>query len=101
MYVELLLDNLDIVLSQYDKTLVMYGTDWCGSCDSLKPKFKKLSKENEGIAFVYVDADKFKFSKTLAKVESFPTIAAFKFDKIIGQDKGGDIDDVKSLLAKL
>ena len=101
MFIELKFDNLDKILTQYDKTLVMYGAGWCGSCKLLKPKFKKLSTENDDIAFVYVDADKFPMSRDLIKFESIPTIAAFKFNQIMGQDEGNKIDVIKSVLAKL
>ena len=47
MFIELEFDNLDTLLTQYDKTLVMYGAGWCGNCKLLKPKFKKVSTENE------------------------------------------------------
>ena len=38
MFVELDFDNLDKVLEQNEKTLVMYGAAWCGNCKLLKPE---------------------------------------------------------------
>jgi thiol-disulfide isomerase/thioredoxin len=38
------------------KTVVLYGAPWCGNCRLLKPKFKKLSSETDGVQFVYVNA---------------------------------------------
>ena len=101
MFVELDFDNLDKVLEQNEKTLVMYGAAWCGNCKLLKPKFKKLSTENEDIAFVYVDADKLPNSRSLVTLENIPTIVAFKGDENVGQDEGNKIDVVKSVLSKL
>ena len=101
MFVELDFDNLDKVLEQNEKTLVMYGAAWCGNCKLLKPKFKKLSTENEDISFVYVDADKLPNSRSLVTLENIPSIVAFKGDENVGQDMGNKIDVVKSVLENL
>jgi thioredoxin 1 len=101
MFIELEFDNLDTVLTQYDKTLVMFGAGWCGNCKLLKPKFKKLSTENEDIAFVYVDADKLPNSRSLATLNNLPTIVGFNGSENVGQDEGNKIDIVKSVLEKL
>jgi thiol-disulfide isomerase/thioredoxin len=101
MFIELEFDNLDTVLTQYDKTLVMFGAGWCGNCKLLKPKFKKLSTENEDIAFVYVDADKLPNSRSLATFNNLPTIVGFNGSENVGQDEGNKIDVVKSVLSKL
>ena len=101
MFVELDFDNLDKVLEQNEKTLVMYGAAWCGNCKLLKPKFKKLSTENEDISFVYVDADKLPNSRSLVTLENIPSIVAFKGSENVGQDMGNKIDVVKSVLENL
>ena len=101
MFVELDFDNLDKVLEQNEKTLVMYGAAWCGNCKLLKPKFKKLSIENEDIAFVYVDADKLPNSRSLVTLENIPTIVSFKGTENVGQDEGNKIDVVYLVLENL
>jgi len=101
MFVELDFDNLDKVLEQNEKTLVMYGAAWCGNCKLLKPKFKKLSTENEDISFVYVDADKLPNSRSLVTLENIPTIVAFKGDENVGQDMGNKITVIQSVLELL
>lgn len=101
MFVELDFDNLDKVLEQNEKTLVMYGAAWCGNCKLLKPKFKKLSTENEDISFVYVDADKLPNSRSLVTLENIPTIVAFKGDENVGQDMGNKITVIQSVLENL
>ena len=101
MFVELQEDNLETVLSQNDKTMVLYGAGWCGNCKLLKPKFKKVSTENEDIQFVYVDADKLPNSRSLVTLENIPTIVSFKGIENVGQDEGNKIDVVKSVLSKL
>ena len=42
-----------------------------------KPTFKKAAKVNEGILFVYADAEKYPQSRKLATVSNLPTFASF------------------------
>lgn len=80
------------------KTVVLYGAPWCGNCRLLKPKFKKLSSETDGVQFVYVNAEKFTESRALADVSNLPTIAAFENGALKAQKQGNKIDLVKDLL---
>jgi thiol-disulfide isomerase/thioredoxin len=79
-------------------TVVLYGAPWCGNCRLLKPKFKKLSGETEGVKFIYVNAEKFTESRGLADVSNLPTIAAFENGELKAQKQGNKIDLVKDLL---
>ena len=74
MYTELTDDTLQNVVSGNEKVVVLYGASWCGNCRIMKPKFKKLASENEGIPFLYVDAEKFPESRKLAKVDNLPIV---------------------------
>lgn len=100
MFVELQEDNLQEVLSQNEKTLVMFGAGWCGNCKLLKPKFKKSSTENEDISYVYVDADKLPNSRVI-ELSNLPTIAGFKGTELVKSDIGNKIDVVNSVLETL
>jgi len=101
MFIELHEDNLQDILSQNEKTLVMYGAGWCGNCKLLKPKFKKVSIQNKDIPFVYVNADLLPNSRSLVTLENIPTIVAFKGTENVGQDMGNKIDIVYSVLENL
>ena len=101
MFIELQDDNLQTILESNEKTLVMFGAGWCGNCKLLKPKFKKLSTENESIPFVYVDADKLPSSRELVNLENLPTIVGFIGTENVAQDMGNKIEVVKSVLDKL
>lgn len=85
MYVELSEDNLQQLVADNEKVMVQYGAGWCGNCRIMKPKFKKLAAENEGVAFIYVDAEKLPDSRKLAKVDNLPTFAAFKNGQLLNQ----------------
>ena len=80
MYFELIFDNLDKVLSQYDKTIVMYGAEWCNDCVDTKLLFKKLSEKYEDIAFIYSDSDNLNYSRSFVEFETIPTFAVFEND---------------------
>jgi len=59
MVQELNQDNLAEIIADNPTVIVQYSAGWCGNCRIMKPKFKKLSTENEAATFVIVDAEKF------------------------------------------
>ncbi len=59
MVQELAQDNLSKIIADNKTVVVQYTATWCGNCRIMKPKFKKLASENETVAFVIVDAEKF------------------------------------------
>jgi thiol-disulfide isomerase/thioredoxin len=70
MLIELQEDNLQSVVAGNETVMVQYSAGWCGNCRLMKPKFKRLSAENEAITFVLVDAEKFPDSRKLANVNN-------------------------------
>lgn len=99
--IELTEDNLDAIVNENEHVIVQYGAGWCGNCRLIKPKFKRLSTEVEGVKFIYVDAEKLPQSRGLANVKNLPTFAGFKQGKLVGQTEGNKIDNVKSLLDEI
>jgi thiol-disulfide isomerase/thioredoxin len=95
---ELEQDNLSELIANNDTVVVQYGATWCGNCRMVKPKFKKLAEETQGVQFVYVDAEKFPQSRKLAQVNNLPTFALFKGGEFLKQAQGNKIDVVKELL---
>jgi len=95
---EITTDNLQEVISQNPKVMVQYGAGWCGNCKITKPKFKKLSRENEGILFVYIDAEKNPESRKMADVSNLPTFAGFVNGKLVAQSQGNKIEVIKEVL---
>ncbi|MFD2598221.1 thioredoxin family protein [Sphingobacterium corticis] len=98
MLQELDTDNLQEVINSNDTVLVQFSASWCGNCRIMKPKFKKLSGENENVAFVIVDAEKFPESRKLANVDNLPTFAAFSNGKLVNQVQTNKIDGLVDLL---
>ncbi len=98
MLQELENDNLADIVKDNGVVLVQYSASWCGNCKIMKPKFKKLASENEGIPFVIADAEKFPQSRQLAQVNNLPTFAAFKDGKLVSQVQTNKFDPLIELL---
>lgn len=101
MYIEIAEDNLQKYLSENEKVMVQFGAGWCGNCRIMKPKFKKLGNENESVAFVYVDAEKFSESRKLAKVDNLPTFAAFKNGQLVNQVQTNQAESLNKLFDEI
>lgn len=91
-------DNLNEIVENEDIVLVQYSAGWCGNCRIMKPKFKKLAKENEKTAFIMVDAENNPESRKLADVDNLPTFAAFKNGKKVNQVQTNKFDVLKKLV---
>ena len=98
MLIELEEDNLEKFLLENEKVMVQYSAGWCGNCRMMKPKFKRLSAENEPVAFVLVDAEKFPNSRKFANVTNLPTFAGFKNGVLINQLQTNKEDLLKNLI---
>jgi len=98
MITELQADNLAEIVAKNPKVMVQYMATWCGNCRIMKPKFKKLSSENEDVAFVLVDAEKFPESRKLAVVDNLPTFAGFVNGSKVNQVQTNKFDVLKELV---
>jgi thiol-disulfide isomerase/thioredoxin len=98
MLTELESDNLEEIVSNEETVVVQYSAGWCGNCRIMKPKFKKLARENEDAKFIIVDAEKNPASRKMANVDNLPTFAAFKNGKIVNQVQTNKFDVLKDLV---
>ena len=79
----------------------MFGTEWCGNCDILKPEYEKVSNENKNIPFVFIKPDYSPKSKQLVDLTNIPMVVAFKRGKLVASeygDKPENVDNVLSIL---
>ncbi len=90
-------DNLEAVVAENGTVMVQFSAGWCGNCRLMKPKFKRMSTENESITFVLVDAEKFPNSRKLANVNNLPTFASFKNGALVNQIQTNKEDLLKNL----
>lgn len=98
MLVELGEANLEQLVNEHETVLVQYSANWCGNCRIMKPKFKKMAIENEGIPFVLVDAEKNPAARALADVSNLPTFAAFKKGSLHDQVQTNKADLLKNFV---
>jgi thiol-disulfide isomerase/thioredoxin len=98
MLLELEADNLQEIVNANDTVMVLYAAGWCGNCRLMKPKFKRLSTENESTAFVIVDAEKYPESRKLAAVNNLPTFAGFKKGILVNQVQTNKEEPLKNLI---
>jgi len=101
MLIELQEDNLHQVVSENSNVIVQFSASWCGNCRLMKPKFKRLATENEDIAFVLADAEKFPSSRKLASVKNLPTFAIFKNGEFVNQVQTTKEEQLKNLLNEI
>ena len=96
--VELKDDTLQQFIADEKNVVVQFSAGWCGNCRLMKPKFKKLATETEGLKFVLVDAEKFPESRKMANVDNLPTFATFKDGKLINQVQTNKFELLKELV---
>ena len=96
--IELAEDNLNEIINSNEQVMVQYGATWCGNCRVTKPKFKRMAGENEGVVFVYVDAEKLPNSRKLADVSNLPTFARFKNGSLVSQAAGNKVETITNIL---
>nr|MBC7612580.1 thioredoxin family protein [Pseudopedobacter sp.] len=97
MLIELEQDNLESVIAENGTVMVQFSAGWCGNCRLMKPKFKRMSTQNEGVTFVLVDAEKYPNSRKLANVSNLPTFASFKNGALVNQIQTNKEDLLKNL----
>ena len=101
MFLELTEDNLQQYLNDHSKVMVQYAASWCGNCRIMKPKFKKLASENEDVAFLIVDAEKYPNSRKFANVDNLPTFAAFENGALVDQVQTNKVEGLTELFTKI
>lgn len=98
MFTELKEDTLNQAVKDNEKVVVQYAAGWCGNCRLMKPKFKKLAKENEDISFILIDAEKNPESRKLAQVNNLPTFATFHNGEFVNQVQTNKFESLKELV---
>ena len=98
MLIELAEDNFQTLLNENETVVVQYTAAWCGNCRVMKPKFKRFAAENENVAFVLIDAEKFPDARKFANVNNLPTFASFKNGVLLNQVQTNKEDVLKTLI---
>lgn len=101
MIQELDQDNLSEIITENSKVVVQYSASWCGNCRIMKPKFKKMARENTEAVFVIVDAEKFPKSRKMANVNNLPTFATFVDGNFVRQVQTNKLDVLQELVSEI
>ncbi len=101
MLIELNEDTLHDLVATNEKVVVKYSASWCGNCRIMKPKFKMLASQNEGLTFVMVDAENLPESRKLANVSNLPTFATFVNGQLVNQTQTNKAEVLAELVAEI
>ena len=58
--------------------VVDFHAGWCGPCIMFKPKFKRISKDYEDIAFFMVNGEKAPEARKTVTIENLPYFAVYR-----------------------
>ena len=76
--------ELDAIINQPEKTLVLFYADWCGHCKNMKPEWdataEKMNAEKKRMLKVNVGdkTDEQEALLTKYKIDGFPTVLVFQ-----------------------
>ncbi|AHJ99804.1 MULTISPECIES: thioredoxin family protein [Hymenobacter] len=89
------------LLQDNEKVVVKYYADWCGNCRLFSPKFKRLAEQNEGMAFLDVNAETSPEARKLASVTNLPFFAVFRNGELVDTVAASKEEAVASLISRL
>ncbi len=101
MLLELETDTLQEIVASNPKVMVQFSASWCGNCRIMKPKFKKMATENEGITFVIIDAELNPESRKMANVSNLPTFASFVNGLLVNQVQTNKAERLADLVSEI
>lgn len=97
-------------------TFIDFWAEWCGPCKSFGPIYEKASDANADIRFAKVDTEAEQDLAGGLRIQSIPTIMAFRdgvllfsqpgalpaasFDELIAAIRAVDMDDVRHQIAE-
>ena len=94
-------DDIEQLLDENARVIVMFGASWCGPCKTLKPKFQDISLTNADIVFAYCDVDDTRDTAVDLGIQSVPTVVSFFEGIELETVTGPTADKVKVLVQKL
>ena len=94
-------EDVEQLLDENNRVIVMFGASWCGPCKTFKPKYQTISLENPDIVFAYCDVDDTRDTATDLSIQSVPTVVSFFEGIEVESVTGPTVDKVKTLVEKL
>jgi thioredoxin 1 len=89
------------LLDENQRVIIMFSASWCGPCKTFKPKFQNISLENPDVVFAYCDIEETNALATELEIQSVPTVVGFFNGIEEASVVGPSVDRVKELVEKL
>ncbi|MDP3441593.1 MAG: thioredoxin family protein [Ignavibacteria bacterium] len=89
------------LIATNEKVIVKFFADWCGTCQLLTPKFKRLSEDPEykDITFLEIDTEENQETRKFAGVDKLPFFATYK-NGVLFEDKVTAMEEKVIILLK-
>ncbi len=91
------------VLEDSDRVVAKFYANWCGSCRLFKPKFNRLSNEEDyqDITFIDVNAEESPEARKIAGANNLPFFTVFKKGNKVASLSTTKEEEVRSLINNL
>ena len=90
-------------LLAHKKIVVKFFTDWCGSCRLFRPKFIRISEEEQfkDIRFLDINAERSPIAKKSAMISFYPSFSIFRNGQFIETIATTKEESVRELICRL
>ena len=65
-------------LAKTPLAIVDFHAGWCGPCIMFKPKFKRISRDYDDVAFFTVDGEKAPEARKTVQIDNLPYFAIYR-----------------------
>ena len=76
------------LINENNNVVIDFYATWCGPCKMLAPIFEQVAAEKENVTFVKVDVDEALELAQLFGIQSIPTVAYIKNQKLALRELG-------------
>ncbi len=71
-------DNFEATIAGSGLAIVDFHAPWCGPCIMFKPKFKRISKDYEGMAFFTLDGEANPAARATVQIDNLPYFGVYR-----------------------